>query len=66
MELMYKNASRLDARDYASNYLYLALNIGEQMLISGAEVGRVEDSIRRICMAYGAVRVDVFPSHRAS
>ena len=60
MELMYKNASRLDARDYASNYLYLALNIGEQMLISGAEVGRVEDSIRRICMAYGAVRVDVF------
>ena len=60
MELMYKNESRLDARDYASNYLYLALNIGEQMLMSGAEVGRVEDSIRRICTAYGAVRVDVF------
>lgn len=60
MELMHKNASRLDARDYASDYLYLALNIGEQMLTSGAEVWRVEDSIRRICRAYGAVRVDVF------
>ena len=57
---MHKNASRLDARDYASDYLYLALNIGEQMLTSGAEVWRVEDSIRRICRAYGAVRVDVF------
>ena len=57
---MHENASRLDARDYASDYLYLALNIGEQMLISCAEVWRVEDSIRRICRAYGAVRVDVF------
>ncbi len=60
MELMYKNASRLDARDYASGYLYLALNIGEEMLMCGAEVNRVEDSVRRICTAYGAERVDVF------
>ena len=45
---------------YASGYLYLALNIGEQMLMCGAEVHRVEDCIRRICTAYGAVRVDVF------
>ena len=60
MDLMYRNASRLDARDYASGYLYLALNIGEQMLMCGAEVHRVEDCIRRICTAYGAVRVDVF------
>ncbi len=60
MELMYKNASRLDARDYASNYLYFAMNVGEQMLRSGAEMRRVEDSIRRICLAYGAERVDVF------
>ena len=34
--------------------------IGELMHTSGAEAGRVEDTIRRICMAYGATRVDVF------
>ena len=37
-----------------------ALDIGEQMLISGAEVGRVEASIRFICSAYGCRRTDVF------
>ena len=45
---------------YANRYLYLALTIGERMLCSGAEVSRVEDSIRRICKSYGAVQVDVF------
>ncbi|MDO4275156.1 MAG: threonine/serine exporter family protein [Eubacteriales bacterium] len=47
-------------REEAEQYLYCAMSIGEQLLVSGAEVGRVEDTIRRICMAYGAVRVDVF------
>lgn len=37
-----------------------AMEIGEQMLISGAEVHRVEDSINRMCYAFGASRVDVF------
>ncbi len=46
--------------DYANEFLFCALNIGEDMLISGAEVSRVEDSIRRICLAYGAKKVDVF------
>lgn len=40
--------------------LTCALDIGECMLTSGAEVYRVEDCIRRICHAYGAVNVDVF------
>ncbi len=40
--------------------LSCALDIGEQMLISGAEVYRVEDCIKRICLAYGCKRVDVF------
>lgn len=40
--------------------LCCVLDIGEQMLISGAEINRVEDSIRRICKAYNAKRVDVF------
>lgn len=47
-------------REEAEKYLYYAMSIGEQLLISGAEVGRVEDTIRRICLAYGAARVDVF------
>ena len=40
--------------------LSVALDIGEQMLISGAEVGRVEAAIRYICTAYGCRRADVF------
>lgn len=36
------------------------MDIGEQMLISGAEVHRVEESISRMCRACGAARVDVF------
>lgn len=36
------------------------MDIGEQMLICGAEVHRVEDSVERMCRAMGAKRVDVF------
>ena len=38
----------------------LAMDIGEQMLVSGAEVHRVEDTLDRILHAMGACRVDVF------
>jgi len=37
-----------------------ALDLGEQILICGGEVARVEDTIRRLCIAYGAESVDVF------
>jgi len=37
-----------------------AMDIGEQMLISGAEVYRVEESVNRMCSSFGAKRVDVF------
>ena len=43
-----------------SQILSCALDIGEHMLVSGAEIYRVEDCIRRICFAYGAADVDVF------
>ncbi len=36
------------------------MELGEQMLISGAEVHRVEDSLKRIFTAYGTKRTDVF------
>ena len=37
-----------------------AMDIGEQMLLAGAEVHRAEESIGRMCYAFGAKRVDVF------
>ena len=40
--------------------LRCAMDIGEQMLVCGAEVHRVEDSITRMCRAFGAKRIDVF------
>ncbi|MBQ9784116.1 MAG: threonine/serine exporter family protein [Clostridia bacterium] len=40
--------------------LSCTMDIAEQMLICGAEVCRVEDSVKRMCMAMGAKRVDVF------
>ena len=50
----------LARRAAAERRLTLALDIGERMLRSGAEIGRVEDTLRRICLAFGADRVDVF------
>ena len=40
--------------------LSCVMDIGEKMLISGAEVHRVEESITRMCAAFGAQRTDVF------
>lgn len=40
--------------------VHLALDVGEQILISGGEVARVEDTISRLCTAFGAMRTDVF------
>ena len=50
--------THLTEREYAA-ILKRAMNIGEMMLKSGSEVGRIEDTISRICRAYGAVRTDV-------
>ncbi len=40
--------------------LTFAMEIGEWMLMSGAGVARVEDTIHRICKAYGARETNVF------
>lgn len=40
--------------------LSCVMDIGEQMLVCGAEVHRVEDSVARMCKSIGAKRVDVF------
>ena len=46
--------------DFTEYLLCLALDVGAGMLKNGAEVSRVEDTIERICHAYGAVHVEVF------
>lgn len=38
----------------------LVLDIGEQLLMCGGEVSRVEETVMRICAAYGAIKTDVF------
>ena len=55
-----EHLARLEAEEQANERLYKVLDIGQAMLQSGAEVSRVEDSLRRICLAYGAERADVF------
>ena len=49
-----------EAESYANYLLCLSLDIGEEMLKSGAEVHRVEDTVERICYACGAIHVEVF------
>ena len=44
----------------AEQVMSCAVDIGEQLLVNGAEVSRVEDTIRRICEAYGMARIQVF------
>lgn len=36
------------------------MDIGEQMIVCGAEIHRAEDSVKRMCTALGAKSVDVF------
>lgn len=47
--------------DHTTEYLLcLALDIGEGMLKCGAEINRVEDTMERVCTAYGASHVEIF------
>ena len=46
--------------DMAGDILDIALDVGAELLRCGAEVHRVEDTVTRICRAYGAVEVEVF------
>ncbi len=43
----------------ADDVLFIALELGEHILRSGGEISRAEDTITRICRAYGALHVDV-------
>ncbi len=57
MENKVREAYKNNTVDYL---LCLSLDIGEGMLRNGGEIGRIEDTIERICYAYGAAHVEVF------
>lgn len=59
MDTISKNAFEVD-REKTGYYLSAIMDIGELLLMHGAEVNRVEDTIGRLCRAYGFVRSDVF------
>ena len=58
------NALEFDNQSFSEHtteyLLCLAMDIGEGMLKCGAEIHRVEDTIERVCKAYGAVHVEIF------
>ncbi len=55
-----KEQSPTFGNSQADHLLRLALDVGEGMLRAGGEVNRVEDTIKRICSAYGAVHLEIF------
>ena len=61
MDFLEKFEPNRSAGNGQANYmLCLALDIGEAMLRNGAEVHRVEDTVSRLCRAYGAVHTEIF------
>lgn len=55
-----KLPERYDDSEQANRLLCLALDVGGEMLKSGGEISRVEDTIIRICRSYGAEHVEIF------
>ncbi len=55
-----KERIRAMNREEADEYLYCAMDIGQLLLQSGAEVNRVEDTVARIMNAAGVPDVEVF------
>lgn len=46
--------------DKAREWMDIALDIGVRMLETGAEINRAEESVSRICEAFGATKVEVY------
>ena len=57
---MEKTGREIYKENFAEYLLCLALDVGEGMLRNGGEISRVEDTVERICYAYGAAHVEVF------
>lgn len=50
----------MQPQTYNKQLVSSILDLGEILLISGAEVNRIEDTVTRICRAYGFLRIDIF------
>ena len=59
---MQDNITENTKGDAVSNekVLSLALDLGKSMVQCGAEINRVEETVRRVCYAYGISRTEVF------
>ena len=57
--LNFLNATK-NSDSRVDNLVRIALDIGEGLQKSGAEIHRVEDAIQHVCKAYGAAHVEVF------
>jgi uncharacterized membrane protein YjjP (DUF1212 family) len=57
----FNNGNNSSFASHRCEYLLcLALDVGEGILKNGGEISRVEDTVSRICRAYGAIHVEVF------
>lgn len=50
----------MSANTNTENLLSVIMNLGKEMLMCGAEVNRVEDTISRLCKAYGLENSEIF------
>lgn len=57
---IHSESAHRDTDSVADFVLSKALDIGESILRWGGEPHRIEDTVERVCMAYGAQRADVF------
>ena len=58
----FKNEEAPKTMQFSNNQkiVKLVLDIGEQLIMCGGEVSRVEETVIRVCTAYGAIKTDVF------
>lgn len=60
-KIITKKLSNADKKEYTADYILCkALDIGENIIRCGGEPNRIEDTVTRICSAYGAAHTDVF------
>lgn len=55
-----RNGKNEEDESYSEKVLSLALDLGKSMVRCGAEINRVEETVRRVCFAYGMSRTEVF------
>ncbi|MGN0447170.1 MAG: threonine/serine exporter family protein [Acutalibacteraceae bacterium] len=57
---MQENSVKAELPSYNEKVLALSLDLAKSMVQSGAEINRVEETVRRVCLAYGIKKTEVF------